>query len=151
MLKVLIFLFPWSLRRRLLDRWFRYEIHPDVYTRVAWVFPQKLRMVAEVKIDHFTVAIHLDSTEMGRRATIGRSNWSTGFPTKVKSSLFQHQPDRCAELYIGEATSITKNHHPDCTNQIRIGRFATVTGCNSRFLTHSINVGKTCRTVYQSK
>ncbi|MFD3002772.1 acyltransferase [Pontibacter toksunensis] len=99
-------------------------------------------MAAGAKIDHFTVAIHLDLIEMDKTATIGRGNWITGFPTSGKSPHFQHQNDRCAALKLGHSASITKNHHLDCTNEISIGQFATVAGYNSQFLTHSINVSE---------
>ena len=97
-------------------------------------------MAAGCKIDHFTVAIHLDKIEMGPKATIGRGNWITGFPTNSKSSHFKHQPERRAELLLEESVDIVKNHHLDCTNLIKIGRFTTIGGYNSQFLTHSIDV-----------
>jgi acetyltransferase-like isoleucine patch superfamily enzyme len=92
------------------------------------------------KIDHFTIAVHLDKIEMGLNATIGRSNWITGFSTDSGSPHFQHQVGRKAQLIVGDYANITKKHHLDCTNQIRIGRFATVAGYHSQFLTHSIDV-----------
>jgi acetyltransferase-like isoleucine patch superfamily enzyme len=139
-LKVLTFLLPWSLRRRVLVRWFHYEIHPTARIGLAWVFPDKLVMEAQAHIDHFTVAINLDRLELGRQATIGRSNWITGFPLGRDSPHFRHQPDRRPSLLVGEQAAITKNHHLDCTHTITIGAFATVAGYQSQFLTHSINV-----------
>jgi acetyltransferase-like isoleucine patch superfamily enzyme len=97
-------------------------------------------MAAHSRIDHFTVAIHLDRVELGTHATIGRNNWITGFPTDSPSPHFRHQPNRQACLLVGASAAITKNHHLDCTNTIDIGPFATIAGYQTQFLTHSINV-----------
>ncbi|UOR04483.1 acyltransferase [Hymenobacter aerilatus] len=141
LLKILSFLLPWSLRRRALIRWFGYDIHPTARLGYAWVFPTKLIMAEKSRIDHFTVAIHLDLVQLDAEATIGRSNWITGFPSDSDSPHFRHQAStRRAELRLGKASAVTKNHHLDCTNSLTIGAFATVAGYNSQFLTHSINV-----------
>lgn len=139
-LKLATFLLPWPLRRRALIGWFGYEIHPSARIGLAWVFPRKLVMAAGARIDHFTVAIHLERIEMKEYAKIGRGNWITGFPVNGNSRHFQHQPERRAELRMGEYAAVTKNHHLDCTNLIEIGRFSTIAGYHSQFLTHSINV-----------
>lgn len=140
LLKILTLLLPWSLRRKALKRWFNFEIHPQARIGLAWVFPRKLIMAADSRIDHFTVAINLDCIEVGAKATIGRGNWITGFPTNTASPHFQHDKGRCAKLVVGESAAITKNHHLDCTNLIDIGRFTTIAGYQSQFLTHSIDV-----------
>src|SRR3954467_13963313 len=140
LLKLFTFFLPWSLRRKALESWFGYTIHPTARIGIAWVFPRKLIMAEGAKIDHFTVAIHLDLIEMGYKSFIGRGNWITGFPTNSNSLHFKHQQDRRAELILAESVDITKNHHLDCTNTIKIGRFTTIAGYNSQFLTHSIDV-----------
>jgi len=138
-LKIIILLFPWSLRRWLLQRTFGYEIDPSARIGLAWVYPQHLRMGKETRIDHFTVAIHLDSIELGDHATIGRSNWITGHPSG-SDRHFIHQKDRRPRLIIGEHSAITKHHYLDCTHEIRVGRFTTIAGHQSELLTHSIDV-----------
>lgn len=142
LLKVLTFLLPWPLRRRALNSWFGFEINKDAYIGLSWVFPKKLIMNAGCRIDHFTVVINLDKVEMGIKATIGRGNWITGFPTLNDSMHFKHQPERRAELVMGKSSDITKNHHLDCTNLIQIGCFTTIAGYASQFLTHSIDVSE---------
>jgi acetyltransferase-like isoleucine patch superfamily enzyme len=139
-LKLITFMLPWRLRRRALQSWFGYKIHPKAHIGFAWVFPRKLIMSADCKIDHFTVAIHIDKIEMGAKATIGRGNWITGFPTNTKSLHFKHQVERQAELLLEESADITKGHHWDCTDLIKIGRFTTIAGYNSQFLTHSVDL-----------
>ncbi len=140
LLKIASFFLPWPLRRRALNKWFGFEIHPTARIGLAWIFPGKLKMEAGASIGHFTVAIHLDHITMGMRSGIGRGNWITGLSTKSNSRHFGHQPDRIAALEIGEYANITKNHHIDCTNQISIGRYSTVAGYRSQLLTHSIDL-----------
>lgn len=139
-LKIIAFLLPWPLRYRALNKWFGYTIHPEARIGLAWVFPHRLVMEAEARIDHFTVVIHLDEISMETKATIGRGNWITGFSTKTNSLHFRHQANRRAALVMGKSSAITKNHHLDCTNLIEIGAFATIAGYRSQFLTHSIDV-----------
>jgi acetyltransferase-like isoleucine patch superfamily enzyme len=139
-LKIFSCLLPWPLRRRALQSWFGFSIHPSARIGLAWIFPKQLVMAANSKIDHFTVAIHLDRIEMEENASIGRSNWITGFPTYSDSPHFKHQEDRRAELILKESASVTKKHHIDCTSSISIGRFATIAGYQSQLLTHSIDL-----------
>ncbi|MCW3094225.1 MAG: acyltransferase [Ferruginibacter sp.] len=139
-LKLISILLPWSLRRWVLNKFFKFEIHPSARIGLAWVFPDKLKMAALTRIDHFTVAIHLDTIELGENSTIGRGNWITGFSSKTNSLHFKHQPDRKSELIVGRSSAITKNHHIDCTSTITIGSFSTIAGYHSQLLTHSIDV-----------
>lgn len=139
-LKVLSFCLPWTLRRRALNSWFGYSIHPTARIGFAWIFPGKLVMGPNTVIDHFTVAIHLDRIELERNANIGRSNWITGMSVHSNSPHFKHRKDRKAALLLKESASITKQHHLDCTDTITIGRFTTIAGYQSQFLTHSVDV-----------
>lgn len=140
LLKLITTLFPWPLRRWALQKWFGFELHPTAYIGWAWVFPKKLKMGAGAYIDHFTVAINLDSMTLEEKATIGRNNWITGFPLGNDTAHFKHQADRQPALVVGKGAAITKNHHLDCTNLLTIGAFSTVAGYHSQFLTHSINL-----------
>jgi acetyltransferase-like isoleucine patch superfamily enzyme len=140
LLSVIIILFPWKLQRLLLVKIWKYEIHPTARIGLSYIYPKKLIMKKGSKIGHFNVAVHLDKIEMGENASIGRSNWITGFPTGSNSKHFAHQVDRKSVLMIGKESAITKHHHIDCTNQITIGDFVTVAGYYSQFLTHSIDI-----------
>lgn len=139
-LKLFTCLFPWFIRRRLLSKFFGYNIHPSAKIGWSWVFPDQLIMAENSSIGHFNVAIHLDSIELKANSKIGRGNWITGFSTKKDSKHFKHQKDRVSQLFLGENSAITKNHHLDCTNVISIGKFSTIAGYGSQFLTHSIDV-----------
>jgi acetyltransferase-like isoleucine patch superfamily enzyme len=130
----------WSLKRRLLQSLFHYQLDPSARIGFSWVYPCKLRMDAGSRIGDLTVAVNLDLLAMGRFATIGRSNWITGFPSDTDSPHFAHQSIRNAELIIGEHSAITKNHHIDATNRILIGSHTTLAGYRSQLLTHSIDL-----------
>jgi acetyltransferase-like isoleucine patch superfamily enzyme len=140
LLKVISFFLPWFLRRRALQSWFGYSIHPSAKIGLAWIFPRQLFMAANTKIGHFTVAINLDKIEMEVNSSIGRNNWITGFSTYTNSPHFKHQVGRKAELILKESANVIKNHHLDCTNSITLGRFTTISGYHSQLLTHSINL-----------
>ncbi len=140
LLKPLIVLLPWPLKRQMLQRMFGYRLAPNACIGLAWVYPRKLRMAGGSRIDHFTVVVNLDSLECGENASIGRSNWITGFPTGTASRHFAHQPERCSELLLGDHSAITKHHHIDCTNRITIGPFSTIAGYSSQLLSHSVDL-----------
>jgi acetyltransferase-like isoleucine patch superfamily enzyme len=138
-LKVLTFFLPWPLRRRALNSWFGFQIHPSARIGLSWIFPKKLIMAPGAYIDHFNVAMRLDKITMEENSRIGRSNWITGFPIKSESGHFKHQLERKSELLLCESAAIIKHHHIDCTNLIRIGRFSHIGGYNSQLLTHSVD------------
>lgn len=138
--KLLIVILPWSVKRRILNQYFKYDISPSAYIGLAWIFPTQMRLGPHARIASLTVAIHLDLIEMGEKARIGRSNWITGFPSGTNSPHFSHQIQRRAELILGDHSAITKNHHIDCTNSIRIGAFSTIAGYRSQLLTHAIDL-----------
>ena len=131
---------PWSARRILLIKIFKYKLHTNSKIGLSFVFPDYLEMGEGAVIGNFTIAINIEKLVVGENSTIGRNNWITGFPKSSKSKHFSHQEDRKPELIIGKHSSITKNHHIDCTNSIIIGDFVTIAGYNSQLLTHSINV-----------
>ena len=138
--KLLTLLLPWPMRRAVLQRLFGFQIHPTARIGLAWVFPKRLTMAENTAIGHLTVAINLDAIEMKSHATIGRGNWITGFPTGTSSPHFKHQPDRKAQLTMGEHSAITNRHIIDCTNEVVIGKYSTLAGFRSQILTHSIDL-----------
>jgi acetyltransferase-like isoleucine patch superfamily enzyme len=139
-LKLILVVLPWPLRRVLLQYFYGYEIHKTARIKLAWIYPKMLVMKEGATIDHFTVAVNLDRMELGVKTSIGRRNWITGFPSGTDSKHFRHLEDRRSELILGDQSAITKNHHIDCTSPIRIGSFVTIAGYYSQLLTHSIDV-----------
>lgn len=139
-LKLITFIFPWFIRRRLLNSWFGFKIDPKARIGFSWIFPDNLVMEEGSSIGHFNVAINLSHINMSKNSKIARANWITGYPLGTESKHFQHQVERSPSLWIGEFSAITKNHHFDCTNSITVDDFSTIAGYSSQFLTHSIDV-----------
>lgn len=139
---VILIILPWFIRRILLIKIYKYKIHKTARIGLAYIFPRYLEMGENSRIDHFTVAIHLDKLIIDNNSTIGRSNWITGFPTETDSLHFKHQPNRVSEFILRENSAITKHHHLDCTNSLKIGKFVTIAGYQSQLLTHSIDVNE---------
>jgi acetyltransferase-like isoleucine patch superfamily enzyme len=142
-LKMLIFLLPWPLRRLALNSLFGYRIHRHSHIGLAWIFPKKLVMEAHSKIGHLTVCKEIDLLQLGAHASIGRLNWITGFPGGP-STHFAHQPGRTSSLIVEDHASITHRHLVDCTSTVSIGAFTTFAGFRSQILTHSIELAN-CR------
>lgn len=117
-----------------------YDLHPTARIGVAWFYPRHLTMAAGARIGHLNVAVHPDAVHPGENATLGRSNWVTGFPSGTGSPHFAHQPERRSVLRIGRESAVTKGHHLDATSPIEIGEFVTVAGYRSEPLTHSIDI-----------
>ncbi|QPN69534.1 acyltransferase [Synechococcus sp. CBW1108] len=140
LVKVCIVPMHWSLKRPILQGLYRYNINPSARIGFSWVYPNELTMDAGSRIGDFTVVVNLKTLVLGKHATIGRSNWITGFPIGKPSPHFAHQPNRRAELIIGDHSAITKNHHIDATNSIAIGSYTTIAGYQSQLLSHSIDL-----------
>jgi acetyltransferase-like isoleucine patch superfamily enzyme len=138
--KVIIVLLPWPLKRFALQRLFGFQLAPTARIGFSWIYPSNLRMAAGSRIESLAVAVNLDFLELGEQASIGRSNWITGFPTGIASQHYVHQTNRCAELCLGDHSAITKHHHIDATNRITIGAYTIIAGYRSQILTHSIDL-----------
>ena len=64
-LKIMTVVLPWPLKRFILVKFFKYEIHPSAKIGFSWIYPQKLIMDANSQFGHFNVAIHLDKIIIG--------------------------------------------------------------------------------------
>ncbi len=134
---VILFLFPWPLRRRILTALFGYKIHRTSRIGFSIICPDHLEMGENSWIGNLTVCKGLSLLKLEESAIIGNLNWITGFPLGDKSS-FTHDPDRRPELIVEAHAVITNRHWVDCTNAVHVGRFASFAGCGSQILTHSI-------------
>ena len=139
LLRLLVVLLPWTLRRPVLVHGYGYKIHPTARIGLSWIFPRHLVLGEHARIGHLNVAIHLDRLELGAHATLDRANWITGFPTD-NTRHFDRQPERQPTCLLGAHSAVTKRHHLDCTDRIEIGAFTILSGYASQLLTHSINV-----------
>ncbi len=143
LLLALLTLLPWKLRRPLLQRFLGYELHPQSFIGLAWVYPRRLTMSAGASIGALTVVRGLELLELGEAAGIGRLNWISAYPLGSEPGQpphFAHQAGRRPELKLAEHAAITNRHILDCTDRISVGAFTTIAGFRSQFLTHSINL-----------
>lgn len=140
LLKLILVVMPWRLRRGCLVRWFGYEIDATATIGWAWVFPRRLVMKAGSRIGHGTVAVHLDEIDLDEHAGIGRLNWITGFPSGTDSKHFAHILNRVSRLRMGRHSAMTNRHLIDCTCEVSVGAFSTVAGFRSQILSHSIDL-----------
>jgi acetyltransferase-like isoleucine patch superfamily enzyme len=142
-LRLLIVLLPWALRRHALRLFYGYRLHPRSRIGRAWVFPRHLVMEAGAAIGDLTVIKGLELVSLGESATIGRLNWISAYP-KGSGIHFTHLRERRPQLLLAEHAAITHRHIIDCTEQVSIGRYTTVAGYRSQILTHSIDLEE-CR------
>lgn len=138
-------LLPWAMRRPFLEKQFGFQIHPTARIGLAWIFPTRLIMEENTRIDHLTVCKNIDLLHLKAHATIGRGNWITGFPLGP-SPHFADEQDRQPQLVLGEHSAITHRHLIDCTNAVTIGRFTTFAGFQSQILTHTIDIASSRQT-----
>jgi acetyltransferase-like isoleucine patch superfamily enzyme len=141
--RAFVCILPWPLRRWALNTFCGYKIHKTARMGICFAFPRQLIMEEGTRIGNLTICKNLDLIHMKAHSRIGRGNWITGFPSGP-SPHFAHEPERRAELILGEHSAITNRHLIDCTARVSIGKFTTFAGFQSQILTHSIDLEK-CR------
>lgn len=140
-LQIILFVFPWFFRRRLLNIAFGFKIHNNAHIGFSIILADNLVMKEKTRIGHLTLCKNIDSVFLNHNSKIGSLNFITGFNTNNKR-FFSHRSDRKCELIIDEHSAITSRHFLDCNGGIYIGKFTTIAGIRSTFLTHSIDVYK---------
>ena len=65
-------LLPWPLRRRLLEKYFGYDLHPTSRIGLAWVRPNRLILESNSRIGHLTVCKGLDLLWLKENSILGR-------------------------------------------------------------------------------
>jgi acetyltransferase-like isoleucine patch superfamily enzyme len=138
-IRAMVCLLPWSIRRWVLQKFWRYQIHPSSKIGSAWVFPKHLILEANSYIGNLTVCKGLDLIHLKESSIIGNGNWITGYPSG-SSEFYADNRDRKPQLIIDEHSAITNRHLIDCTDSVTIGKFSTFAGFNSQILSHSINL-----------
>jgi len=139
LLRALIAVLPWTLKRWLLQRIYGYVLHPSSRIGLAWVYPRQLVMEQGSSIGHLTVCKGLERVTLGQWASVGRLNWITAYPLDG-SAPFAHIQARRPQLTLGEHAAITNRHMIDCTEHLEVGAFTTIAGFRSQLLTHSIDL-----------
>ena len=136
---VLSMVFPWSIRRWLLQRFLGYRIHQRASIGLSLVLCDALVMEEGSRIGHLNLIKGLRLVHLSPESHIGNLNWITGFPVG-SSHHFAHETDRAPELVLGAHSAVTNRHLLDCTARVSIGAFATFAGFRSQILTHSIDL-----------
>lgn len=150
MLKILfqtfLFIFPWSLRRPILNCCFGFRIAKGAKVGKSILLCHELEMASGATIGSLTLVKPIDRLVMGENSNLGNLNLITGYSTRLSNFEFFHaSPDRKCEMIVGRETGITSRHFFDCNGGIYIGSFCQIAGYGSTFLTHSINVAENCQ------
>lgn len=135
--QIILFPFPWFIRRALLNLFFSYRIDKQAKVGLSILLAEIVIMEKGSLITHFTFVNNIDRLHMKKFSKIGRSNWITG--ANSSSKMFRDS-DRTCELIVGVHTRITGQHHIDCTGGVYIGEFTTIAGIQSQILSHSVDV-----------
>ncbi|MEM9403002.1 MAG: acyltransferase [Pseudomonadota bacterium] len=137
-LQLIGLLFPWSLRRRLLNLSSANVIHREARIGLSLVRCDRLELGRGVRIGHFNVIKGLSQLTMGESASIGHWNWISGYPLSGTARF--HGVDRDPSLHVGDHSAITQHHRFDVSDRLEIGSFSIVAGYATQILTHAINV-----------
>lgn len=136
---LLIIFLPWKIRRYILIKFYKFQIHPTARIGFSYIYPKQLIMKEGARIGHLNVAIHLELIQMDKNSSISQKNWITGFPLANKSH-FKDFPDRKPFLIMKEDAAITKQHLIDCTDTVTIGEFTIVAGYGTQIMSHSMSL-----------
>lgn len=124
---LLLLLLPWSIRRRLMNRFFGYRIAPTARIGFSLVLLDELVLDEGARIGHLNLIKSFDRLEMRVMAKIGDRNHISGIGSR-NAKHFGDEIGRKPEIVMGEHASITGRHTIDCCNRIEIGRFSTIAG-----------------------
>jgi len=136
-----LFLFPWIIRRPLLNLIFKFNIDKTAYIGKSIILADQLSMGPHSAIHNFVFIKNIDSITLKQFAKLGGFNFLSGFNTKNKK-VFQHGSSRKCEFVLGVHTRVTSKHFFDCNGGIYIGDYTTIAGSGTEILTHSIDVYK---------
>lgn len=145
-IQILLFTFPWLIRRKLLSFFFGYEICQSAKIGFSIILASKIEMHENAYIGHLNYIGKIDKLVLGRKAFIGSLNWITGLDVN-NPRFFSYNPERKCELKLEDDSSITSRHILDCNGGIYIGSFSIIAGYRSQFLSHSIDVKISRQTV----
>lgn len=138
-IQVLLFVFPWFLRRHLLNLIFKYNIHKSARIGFAIVMPDKLEMEVNAVIRNGTFINDINNCKLEKNSKIGRRDWITGTNTNNKT-IFQYSPARKCEFILGVHAHITGQHFIDCTGGVYIGSYTTIAGIRTQILSHGVDI-----------
>ena len=79
-------LWPWPIRRWMLNAFFGYKIDRTAKIGLSWIRPRRLVVGKGSYIGHLNVVKGLDDLIIGEAVVIGRMNWITAFPSGNNAS-----------------------------------------------------------------
>ena len=138
--QVLLLLFPWPIRRFILQKFFGWNIGSRAKIGLSILVAKRVNMATDARIGHLNIVKGLSNIDLGEAALIGNLNWITANPASG-SRHFTQDINRYPSLIIRKHAAMTHRHLVDCTDQVEIGEFSTFGGWRSQILTHSIDVG----------
>jgi len=140
-LQLLIIFLPWKVRRFVLIKLFKFNIHKTAIIGKSIILADKLFMGKNSLIGNLTFCKNIGSVKLHENARLGALNYITGCPQNNKSH-YLHLTNRQSQLTIGAHSAITSRHFIDCTAGVTFGEFTTFAGIRSQILTHSIDLSK---------
>ncbi|MFC7537245.1 acyltransferase [Sphingomonas sp. GCM10030256] len=138
--QILLWLFPWVIRRRVLNSVFGFALHKTSKVGFSLILARQCSIGAQGRVGSGTIIKGLDLLEVGDGGRIGNFNWITALPRNRANGYFLEQVGRKPVLVLGGYSSITAGHLIDCTDAVSIGPFSVVGGWRSQFLTHSLEI-----------
>jgi acetyltransferase-like isoleucine patch superfamily enzyme len=138
-IQILLFFFPWSLRRRLMIRIFGFDLAQDSRIGFSIVNSRYVRMDRNTRIGHLTLAKGLNKIVIEEFGSIGNLNWITATPVGHPVH-FVADVARDPSLHVARHAAITHRHLIDCTDRVSIGAFSTFAGWRSQVVTHAIDL-----------
>ena len=139
--QLLIIFLPWRIRRWLLIKLCRFELHPSSKIGKSIILAKRVKLEARASIGCGTYCKRIDYLHIGENSNIGNFNIITGWSAESKNVIhFKHIPNRKCELVIGAQSGITSRHYFDCTAGIYIGNYVQIAGHGTTLLTHSIDL-----------
>lgn len=144
LVQILLFVLPWTLRRRALSRLFGFEIAEGARIGFSLVSARRVSLAAGARIGHLTLIKGLSELRLGTEARLGNLNWVTAVPAG-NARHFLLETDRCPALVIEDHAAVTHRHLVDCTDRVTIGAFTTFAGWGSQILTHAIDLRANCQ------
>jgi len=135
--QIILFCFPWRLRRWALSTLLRFELHPTSKIGFSIVRAQKVRLARGARIGHLNLITKLELLDLGEESIISNLNYIYG--VKKGAGLFESVLFRESALVLGQHSAVTSRHLIDCTDRVTFGPFCTLAGYRSTVLTHSVN------------
>ena len=140
-IQILLFFFPWKIRRVFLCMIFGFKLHKSSKIGFSIILADKLYMYEDSKIGNFIFCKRINRLVLKKNSSLGNFNLITGFGNFKNSKVyFGHLKSRRCELVLGNHTRCTSRHFFDCNGGINIGDFTTIAGSGTQFLTHSIDL-----------